>query len=177
MSDLAWVAMPTRVRLVWAQGHDGAIGRDNTIPWHVPEDMARFKELTIGYPVIMGRKTWDSLPARFRPLPGRVNIVVTRDDGWSADGAVRARSVDDALVLADGEPVSVIGGAEIYRAMMPRATELTITEIDVDVDGADAFAPPIGPEWEAVATGSTTRHAPGSATGSSTTAATPRLTH
>ena len=74
-----------------------AIGRDNTIPWHVPEDMARFKELTIGYPVIMGRKTWDSLPARFRPLPGRVNIVVTRDDGWSADGAVRARSVDDAL--------------------------------------------------------------------------------
>lgn len=146
-------APPPRVQLVWAQARDGAIGRDNTIPWRVPEDMARFKELTMGNPVIMGRKTWDSLPPAFRPLPARRNIVVTRDDGWSADGAIRAGTVDEALVLADGEPVSVIGGAEIYRATMGRATDLRITEIDVDVDGADAFAPQIGPEWEAISTG------------------------
>ena len=99
MSDLAWVAMPTRVRLVWAQGHDGAIGRDNTIPWHVPEDMARFKELTIGYPVIMGRKTWDSLPPRFRPLPGRLNVVITRQPHWLAEGAQVAHSLQEALAL------------------------------------------------------------------------------
>ncbi|GED98190.1 dihydrofolate reductase [Gordonia crocea] len=148
-----WVTMPTRVQLVWAQGRDGAIGRDNTIPWRVPEDMARFKELTIGYPVIMGRKTWDSLPPKFRPLPDRRNIVLTRDDAWAAEGAVRARTLDEALVLAQGEPVSVIGGAEVYRAAMDRATELRVTEIDVEVPGADAFAPPIGPGWEAFYTG------------------------
>jgi dihydrofolate reductase len=151
--NLRSTALPTRVQLVWAQARGGAIGRDNTIPWRVPEDMVRFKELTMGNPVIMGRKTWDSLPPAFRPLPGRRNIVVTRDDDWSADGAVRAHSVDEALILADGEPVSVIGGAEIYRATMGHATDLRITEIDVDVDGADAFAPPIGPEWDAVDTG------------------------
>ena len=136
--NLRSTALPTRVQLVWAQARGGAIGRDNTIPWRVPEDMVRFKELTMGNPVIMGRKTWDSLPPAFRPLPGRRNIVVTRDDDWSADGAVRAHSVDEALILADGEPVSVIGGAEIYRATMGHATDLRITEIDVDVDGADA---------------------------------------
>ncbi|MFT4201716.1 dihydrofolate reductase [Gordonia sp. (in: high G+C Gram-positive bacteria)] len=141
------------IQLIWAQAHDRAIGRDNTIPWRVPEDMARFKELTIGHPVIMGRKTWDSLPPRFRPLPGRRNIVVTRDDEWTGDGAVRARTVDEALVLAEGEAVSVIGGAEIYRATMGRATDLRITEIDVEVPGADAFAPAIGDEWEAFHTG------------------------
>lgn len=150
---LGWVAVPTRVQLVWAQGRGGAIGRNNTIPWRVPEDMARFKELTIGYPVIMGRKTWDSLPAKFRPLPGRTNIVITRSDDWSADGAMRARTVDEALVLAGPEPVSVIGGAEVYRAMIGRATDLRITEIEVDVPAADAFAPEIGDEWEAVYVG------------------------
>ncbi|GAC82977.1 dihydrofolate reductase [Gordonia paraffinivorans NBRC 108238] len=144
--------MPTHVRLVWAQGNDvagkgAAIGRDNTIPWRVPEDLARFKELTLGHPVIMGRKTWDSLPPRFRPLPGRTNIVVTRNPDWSAEGALVARSVDAALALADDDSVSVIGGGEIYRAAMEHATELCVTEIDVDVEEADAFAPGIGPEW------------------------------
>ncbi|MFT3900248.1 MAG: dihydrofolate reductase [Gordonia sp. (in: high G+C Gram-positive bacteria)] len=145
--------MPTRVTLVWAQARDRAIGRAGTIPWRVPEDMARFKELTIGYPVIMGRKTWDSLPPKFRPLPDRRNIVVTRDPDWSADGAIPARTVDEALVLAEGEPVAVIGGAEIYRATMRRATELKTTEIDLDVPGADAFAPEIGDDWEPYFTG------------------------
>ncbi|GAC53386.1 dihydrofolate reductase [Gordonia amicalis] len=144
--------MRPRVRLVWAQGHEvagagAAIGRDNTIPWRVPEDMARFKEKTLGNPVIMGRKTWDSLPPKFRPLPGRTNIVVTRNPNWSADGAVVARSVDEALMLADGDTVGVIGGGEIYRAALSFATDLCVTEIDVDVPGADAFAPEIGPEW------------------------------
>ncbi|MEO9328705.1 dihydrofolate reductase [Gordonia aurantiaca] len=144
--------MPAHVRLVWAQGNpvDGrgaAIGRGNTIPWRVPEDLARFKELTVGHPVVMGRKTWDSLPPRFRPLPDRANIVVTRNPDWAADGALVARTVDDALKLADDDLVSVIGGGELYRAALEFATELRITEIDVDVEGADAFAPRVGPEW------------------------------
>ncbi len=145
--------MPVRVQLVWAQGHGGAIGRGNTIPWRVPEDMAHFRELTVGYPVIMGRMTWDSLPARFRPLPDRRNIVVTRNDEWSGAGAIRARTIDEALVLADGEDASVIGGAQVYRAMLPRATALKVTEVDVDVPGADAFAPEIDDGWEVVYSG------------------------
>ncbi|MBM7278658.1 dihydrofolate reductase [Gordonia rubripertincta] len=144
--------MTRRVRLVWAQGREAdgkgaAIGRDNTIPWRVPEDMARFKEKTLGNPVIMGRKTWDSLPPRFRPLPGRTNIVVTRNADWSADGALTARTIDEALSRAEGDTVGVIGGGEIYRLAMDYATELCVTEIDVDVPGADAFAPEIGPGW------------------------------
>ncbi|MBD0861337.1 dihydrofolate reductase [Gordonia sp. zg691] len=146
--------MAPQVRLVWAQARDGAIGRGNTIPWRVPEDMARFKQLTLGHPVVMGRKTWDSLPPRFRPLPGRENIVVTRNADWSADGATVARSIDEALALAgDVETVGVIGGGEIYRAALKFATELCVTEIDVDVEGADAFAPEIAGEWTPVRTG------------------------
>ncbi len=135
------------VNLVWAQARDGAIGRDNSIPWRVPEDMARFKELTVGHPVIMGRKTWDSLPPKFRPLPGRTNIVVTRDATWSDAGATVAHSLDDALATVDDDQVSIIGGAEIYRAAMPLATRLSVTEIDLDVADADAFAPTITDDW------------------------------
>lgn len=145
-SDLAGEGS-RQVRLVWAQGRGGAIGRDNTIPWRVPEDVARFKELTVGHPVVMGRKTWDSLPPRFRPLPGRTNVVVTRDAGWSADGATVAGSVADALELAGGDYIGVIGGGEIYRLAMEFATELCVTEIDVEVDGADAHAPEITDDW------------------------------
>ncbi|MEY1675801.1 dihydrofolate reductase [Gordonia sp. ABKF26] len=145
-SDLAGEGS-RQVRLVWAQGRGGAIGRDNTIPWRVPEDLARFKELTVGHPVVMGRKTWDSLPPRFRPLPGRTNVVVTRDAGWSADGATVAGSVADALELAGGDYIGVIGGGEIYRLAMEFATELCVTEIDVEVDGADAHAPEITDDW------------------------------
>lgn len=150
--------MTPRVRLVWAQAHEvagngAAIGRDNTIPWRVPEDMARFKEKTLGHPVVMGRKTWDSLPPKFRPLPGRTNIVVTRNPDWSAEGALVAQTIDEALALAGGDEVGVIGGGEIYRAAMRFATELCVTEIDVDVPGADAFAPEIGSEWTVADTG------------------------
>ncbi|MEV0367309.1 dihydrofolate reductase [Nocardia fusca] len=134
------------IGLIWAQTPDGVIGVDNTIPWRVPEDMARFKETTAGHPVVMGRLTWDSLPARFRPLPGRRNIVVTRQSGWSADGAEAAASVEAALALAAPATTWVIGGGEIYRLALPYAGELLITEVDTEVDG-DAHAPALGPEW------------------------------
>ncbi|GAB2645025.1 dihydrofolate reductase [Nocardia goodfellowii] len=138
---------PRKISLIWAQARDGVIGFENTIPWRLPEDMANFKAMTWGHPVIMGRRTWDSLPAKYRPLAGRRNIVVTRQTGWSADGADRAGSVEEALALADGD-VWVMGGGEIYRATMELATDLLVTEVDTRVDG-DAYAPAIGPEWQA----------------------------
>lgn len=139
---------PARVGLIWAQASGGVIGDGKTIPWHVPEDMARFKAITGGHPVVMGRKTWDSLPVRFRPLPGRRNIVVTRNAQWSAVGAETASSVEDALALVDGSTVWVMGGGEIYRAAMPFATELQVTYIDLDIDG-ETTAPEIPDGWEA----------------------------
>ncbi|WP_194815967.1 dihydrofolate reductase [Nocardia sp. XZ_19_385] len=136
-----------KIGLIWAQTPDGVIGFENTIPWRLPEDLTNFKAVTSGHPVIMGRRTWDSLPAKFRPLPERRNIVVTRQADWSAEGAERVESVDAALAAADGD-VWVMGGGEIYRATMEFATELLVTEVDVRVDG-DAYAPEIGPEWQA----------------------------
>lgn len=136
------------VGLIWAQTPAGVIGRDNTIPWRVPEDMAHFKATTADHPVVMGRRTWDSLPPRFRPLPGRRNIVVTRQPGWHADGAEAAPSVPAALALAGPGDVWIIGGAQIYRDALPAATELSVTEVDLDVTG-DTHAPALGPEWSA----------------------------
>lgn len=133
------------VGLIWAQTVEGVIGRDNTIPWRIPEDTAHFKETTLGHPVVMGRRTWESLPPRFRPLPGRRNVVVTRQGGWSDDGAETAHSVEHALDLA-GDSAWVIGGSQIYTAALPFANELVVTEIDADIAG-DAVAPPIGDEW------------------------------
>ena len=138
--------------LIWAQASNGVIGRDNAIPWRIPEDMAHFKNLTTGHPVVMGRRTWDSLPPRFRPLTDRRNIVVTRDRDWSADGAEVAHSIDDALALAGDRETWVMGGGEIYAATLGRADRLIVTEVDLDVDG-DAYAPELGPEWVAAATG------------------------
>ena len=132
------------VALVAAIARGGVIGRDGGIPWHIPEDVARFKALTTGHAVVMGRKTWESLPERFRPLPGRRNVVVTRDSSWNASGAERAGSVEEALeALRDVERVFVIGGAEIYAAALPYADELVLTEVDLDVDGDTFF-----PEWD-----------------------------
>ncbi|KZM70626.1 dihydrofolate reductase [Nocardia terpenica] len=135
-----------RVGLIWAQTPAGVIGADNAIPWRVPEDMAHFKSVTVGHPVVMGRRTWDSLPPRFRPLAERRNIVVTRQPDWAADGAERAGSLDEALALAAADLVWVMGGGEIYRAAMDHATELMVTEVDAEVPG-DAWAPEIGPRW------------------------------
>ena len=130
--------------MIWAQTIDGVIGDANAIPWRVPEDTAHFKATTLRHPVVMGRKTWESLPQRFRPLPGRRNIVVTRQADWSDDGAERAASLDDALQTADD--IWVIGGSEIYRAAMAFADRLSVTEIDLDVDG-DSRAPAITDDW------------------------------
>jgi len=130
------------VSLVAAVARGGVIGHEGRIPWRLPEDVAHFKELTTGHAVVMGRKTWESLPERFRPLPGRRNVVVTRDPGWHAEGAERAASVEDALVLLESQrEVFVIGGGEIYAAAFPYADELVLTEIDADFE-ADTYFPP-----------------------------------
>jgi len=132
----------TRIGLVWAEARGGVIGRDGGMPWHVPEDLAHFRELTTGHPVIMGRRTWESFPKRFRPLPDRRNIVVTTDAAWAADGAERASSLDDALALAGGAPeVWVIGGSRLFAEAIERASVLEVTELDLEVDGGDTFAP------------------------------------
>ena len=123
------------ITLVVAAATHGVIGRNGAIPWRLPEDLKRFKALTLGHTVVMGRKTWDSLPPKNRPLPGRKNIVVTRDANWSADGAERA-TLDAALAGGD---VFVIGGAEIYHAMLPRADRIELTEVHGDFNGDAHF--------------------------------------
>jgi dihydrofolate reductase len=121
------------------------------MPWHLPEDLAHFKRVTLGCPVIMGRKTWDSLPPRFRPLPGRTNIVVTRQADWHAPGATRAASLAQALELCAGQPqVWVIGGGEMYAQALPLAQVAEVTEIDAHFEG-DTFAPQFDPPWQEVA--------------------------
>jgi dihydrofolate reductase len=122
----------------------GVIGRAGSIPWRLPEDVAHFKELTTGHAVVMGRKTWDSIPERFRPLPGRRNMVVTRNPEWQAEGAQRASSLEEALeLLVDEAHVFVVGGAEIYAAALPFADELVLTEIDLEAEGDTHF-----PAWD-----------------------------
>lgn len=141
------------VSLVAAVAPGGVIGLAGGLPWRIPEDMRHFRELTIGHPVVMGRRTWDSLPDRFRPLPDRRNVVVTRNPAWRANGAERAGSLSVALLLLEGAPqVFVIGGAELYAAALPLADELLLTEIDADVEG-DTFFPP----WERTAFEETSR--------------------
>lgn len=141
----------TRIHMIFARAANGVIGRDNTIPWRLPEDMARLKRLTTGWPVIMGRKTWDSLPPKFRPLPGRANIVITRQAGWKDAGAETAASLPDALALcAASEEVWILGGAQIYAQAMPLAHRIEVTEIADNIEG-DAFAPTLGPEWRQTA--------------------------
>jgi dihydrofolate reductase len=118
----------------------GVIGRDNAIPWRLPEDARRFRELTTGHAVVMGRRTWESLPDRVRPLPDRRNVVVTRNPAWSARGAERAGSLQEALgLLAGAARVFVIGGAEIYEDALPLADELLLTEVEADVEGDTVF--------------------------------------
>lgn len=138
------------LHLIYARARNGVIGRDNQMPWHLPEDLAHFKRVTLGQPVIMGRKTWDSLPARFRPLPGRLNIVITRQSDWQAEGALRAHSIEDALRLCGEAPDAwIMGGAEIYRQAAPLASTAVVTEIDQDFAG-DAFAPELGADWREI---------------------------
>jgi dihydrofolate reductase len=143
------------VGLIWAQTPDGVIGADNGIPWRLPEDVAHFKATTIGHTVVMGRKTWESLPPRSRPFPNRRNIVVTRDPQWAAEGAERAGSIAEALELAatsspqltsPSSTAWVVGGSEIYRAALEHATMLSMTEVEVSVTGS-AYAPEVDASW------------------------------
>src|SRR6218665_968736 len=165
-----------RIGLIWAEAHNGVIGAGGGLPWHVPEDLAHFKEVTLGHPVLMGRKTWDSLPERFRPLPGRVNLVLSRQAEWAATGAMRVASFEEAVARggsrerptpgAWGHPgggggggggvggareggglwLWVIGGAELFAAVIDRAHRLEVTELDLAVNG-EAFAPSIDLSW------------------------------
>jgi dihydrofolate reductase len=129
----------TIISLVYAQSKNGVIGRNGGLPWHISSDLKRFKATTMGKPVIMGRKTWDSLPKK--PLPGRHNIIITRQNGFSAEGATVVASADAALAAAGAVPeVCVIGGGEIFDLFLDRASRIYLTEIDADVDG-DTAAP------------------------------------
>lgn len=135
--------------LIASVARNGSIGSDNALVWHEPEDQRWFRRQTMGCPVIMGRKTWDSLPARFRPLPGRCNIVVSRQPDWQATGAQAAQSLDQALALAHASAaesaasrVFVIGGSQLFAAALPLAEQLLLTEIDADLPGDICF-----PDW------------------------------
>ena len=136
-----------KLQLILARARNGVIGQHNALPWHLPEDLAHFKRHTLGCPVIMGRKTWESLPEKFRPLPGRLNIVVTRQLGWQGVGAVVAHSLPQACAVCPSDSTAwVIGGAELYAQALAQASVAVVTEIDADFAG-DAFAPQFGPEW------------------------------
>jgi dihydrofolate reductase len=134
--------------LIWAQARDGVIGYAGAIPWRLPEDQARFKELTMGATVLMGRRTWESLPASVRPLPGRRNLVLTANREWSAAGAERVGSLDQAVPIAAGD-LWVIGGSAVYDAALPLADRLEVTYVDL-VCAGDAFAPSLGSDWQPV---------------------------
>ncbi len=140
-----------KINMILARAANGVIGNNNAMPWHLPEDMAHFKRLTLGWPVIMGRKTWDSLPPKFRPLPNRSNVVITRQPGWAEPGATVASGLQQALSrCGTAQEVWVIGGAQIYAQAEPLAQHVEVTEIAQDFDG-DAFAPVLGAQWIEVA--------------------------
>jgi len=141
------------IGVIWAQSRNRVIGHQGTLPWHLPEDLAHFRQVTHGHPVIMGRRTWESLPPRFRPLPGRRNLVLSRRSDLAAPGAEVLGSLDEALARAreGAEQVWVIGGAEVYAAALAVATVAEITEVDTTVSG-DTYAPPLT-GWQLVTTG------------------------
>ena len=134
--------MKAPIILVLAMADNGVIGVSGAIPWRIADDMKRFKALTMGKPIVMGRKTWDSFPKK--PLPGRTNIVVTRDRSWRAQGATVAHSLEDALTLAEREQpseIAIIGGAEIYKAALPRATRIELTQVHLKPQGDTRLEP------------------------------------
>ncbi|SEF13525.1 dihydrofolate reductase [Jiangella alba] len=127
------------IGLVWAQSANGVIGRDGTLPWHLPEDMKHFRTLTAGATVLMGRRTWESLPPRFRPLPGRRNLVLSRTP---QEGVETFTDLSAALAAATGD-VWVMGGEAVYRAALPLADRVVVTELRESFDG-DTLAPDVG---------------------------------
>lgn len=139
--------MTQHIFLVYARAANGAIGHEGRLPWHLPADLAHFKALTMGCPMIMGRKTFESLPGL---LPGRRHIVLTRRERWDSEGAEVARSVEEALATAGEGAIAVIGGAAIFDSFMDRATRAEVTEIQADFAG-DVFMPELGAAWEVAA--------------------------
>ena len=127
--------------MIYARARNGVIGNLGQLPWHLPEDLAHFKRTTLGQPVVMGRVTWESLPEKFRPLPGRSNVVVSRQTSFSAAGAQLASSLEAAMALfPPTEIIWLIGGAQLYAQGLSIASQIVVTEIDADYEG-DAFAP------------------------------------
>jgi dihydrofolate reductase len=140
-----------KLSLIVAMSCNGVIGRDNRLPWHLPEDLKHFRKVTLGKPVVMGRKTWESIG---RPLPGRTNIVISRRPGYSAEGAHVVASLEDALSLAEhvareseAAEVLVIGGEEIYRLALPHANRLYVTEVDAEIEGDAHFPDWVREDW------------------------------
>ena len=136
--------MAQDVFLIYARAANGVIGRDGALPWRLSADLKHFKAMTMGKPMIMGRKTFESFPS---PLPGRRHIVLTRDRDWQAQSAEVVHSPDAAQALAGEGEVAVIGGAEIYALFLPLASRIELTEIHADYEG-DTTMPPLGPEWQ-----------------------------
>ena len=134
--------------MIYARARNGVIGKQGQLPWHLPEDLAHFKRTTLGQPVVMGRVTWESLPEKFRPLPGRTNVVVSRQTSFKATGAQVVSSLEAAMALfPSSEIVWLIGGAQLYAQALPLASQIVVTEIDADF-GGDAFAPSLSPnDW------------------------------
>ncbi len=134
--------------LIVARGDNGVIGNKGTLPWHIPEDLKHFKKLTMGKPMIMGRKTFESLPGL---LPGRRHIAITRDAGWRKEGAEVAHDAEAAIAAAgDATEIAVIGGADIFRMFLPLAKRIELTEVHRSPDG-DTKMPPLGPGWRVAA--------------------------
>ena len=136
------------LHMIYARARNGVIGKQGQLPWHLPEDLAHFKRTTLGQPVVMGRVTWESLPEKFRPLPGRTNVVVSRQTSFKATGAQVVSSLEAAMALfPTNEVVWLIGGAQLYAQALSMASQIVVTEIDADFEG-DAFAPSLSPnDW------------------------------
>lgn len=132
--------------MIYARARNGVIGKQGQLPWHLPEDLAHFKRTTLGQPVVMGRVTWESLPEKFRPLPGRSNVVVSRQTSFSAPGAKVVASLEGAIALFPStEVIWLIGGAQLYAQALSLASQIVVTEIDADFEG-DAYAPSLSPD-------------------------------
>jgi dihydrofolate reductase len=136
------------LHLIYARSRNNVIGKNGDLPWHLPEDLAHFKRTTLGQAVVMGRVTWESIPEKFRPLPGRRNVVVSRQADYIATGAAVVTSLQAALALfPSDEVVWLIGGAQLYAQGLPLASQVVVTEIDADFEG-DAHAPLLSSDWQ-----------------------------
>lgn len=136
--------------LVVARAANGCIGKDGKLPWHIPEDLKHFRECTMGKTVLMGRKTWESLPPKYKPLPGRKNVVLSRGTNLQTPGAAVFHDLKDALAASKNESVCVIGGAELFRLCLPRANAIELTQIHTDYEGDTFFPEPDAKEWRII---------------------------